>query len=107
MNYKVRLQTRAKNDVRTCFEFIASRSPKGAARWFNRFVETRDRLAKEADQCPLAYESDDLDREIREVLFKTRRGQPYRVVFTISGDEVIVLRVRGPGQNALSVEEIE
>jgi len=54
----------------------------------------------------LAVESDYVDFEVREVLFKTRRGLVYRALYTIRGDEVFVLHVRGPGQDFLSAEQL-
>lgn len=89
-----------------CYVFIAKRSPQGAASWFNQFVETRDRLEIDAEMRPLAPESAHFDYDIREVFFKTRQGNPYRVLFTILDDEVLVLRVRGPGQDYVSEAEL-
>jgi hypothetical protein len=39
-----------------------------------------------------------LGRNVREKFFKTRQGRRYRLLYTINGDVVRVLRVRGPGQ---------
>jgi hypothetical protein len=55
---------------------------------------------------PLAPESAHCNYQIREVFFKTRKGNPYRVLFTILGDEVLVLRVRGPGQDYVAETEL-
>lgn len=107
MTYKVRILRRAQQDVAACYAYISERSQRGAASWFNRFVETRDRLAVDAASRPLAYESRFVNREIREVLFKTRKGRPYRILFTIAGDEVLILRVRGPGQDTLSPTDLD
>ena len=91
--------------VQTCALPISERSPRGASSWFNRFAETRDRLALDADNRALAPESEFVDYEIREVLFKTRKGNPYRVLFTLQGNEVLVLRVRGLGQDFVPEEQ--
>jgi plasmid stabilization system protein ParE len=106
MNYKVRVLGRAQQDVSTCYAYIAQRSLQGAASWFNRFVETRDRLSRDPHRRPLAPESRFVDYEVRETLFKTRKGRPYRVLFTIRVDEVIVLRIRGPGQDLLTANDL-
>lgn len=39
--------------------------------------------------------------DLRETYFKTRHGRRYRIVFTIIGTEVRVLRIRAPGQRLL------
>jgi len=43
-----------------------------------------------------------VEYDVREVLFKTRKGNPYRILFTIQEAEVLILRVRGPGQDDLA-----
>jgi len=101
----VRVLTRAQQDVAACYAYIAERSPQGAASWFNRFTETRDRLAVDAEKRVIATESAYVDYEIREVLFKTRKGKPYRLLFTILDKEVLVLRIRGPGQDYVPENE--
>lgn len=106
MTRSVRVLTRAQRDVEACYAFIAKQSQKGAASWFNRFAETKDRLTIDAEIRPLAPESIHFDYHIREVFFKTRKGNPYRVLFTIQGDEVLVLRVRGPGQDFVPEAEV-
>jgi plasmid stabilization system protein ParE len=106
MSYKVRVLGRAQQDVATCYAYIAQRSLQGAASWFNRFAETRDRLSRDPNRRPLAPESRFVDYEVRETLFKTRKGRPYRILFTISGDEALVLRVRGPGQDFLTADDL-
>jgi plasmid stabilization system protein ParE len=105
MRFIVRVLGRAQADVLDCYAYLADRSPQGAANWFNRFAETRDRLSRDPARRPVAAESRFVDYEIREVLFKTRRGKPYRILFTIVGDEVRVLRVRGPGQDDLREDD--
>ncbi len=102
----VRVLTRAQQDVAACYAYIAQRSPRGAASWFNRFAETRGRLAMDADQHAIAAESTFVDYDIREVFFKTRKGKPYRLLFTILDKEVLVLRVRGPGQDYVPEDEL-
>ena len=106
MSYHVRVLTPAQRDAAACYSYIAERSAQGAASWFNRFTESRERLAVDADQRALASESEYVDYEIREVLFKTRKGKPYRILFTIQGTEVLVLRVRRQGQNHVSRDDL-
>lgn len=52
----------------------------------------------------LAHERAFVDYEVREVLFQTPKGRPYRILFTIQSNEVLILRVRGPGQDFLGAE---
>ncbi len=106
MNRRVDILQRAKQDVASCYAFLADRSPQGAAEWFNRFTETRDLLANDAERHASTPQFQGLTYEIRQVGFKTRRGRTYCVLFTIRKDTVIVLRVRGPGQDSLSANDL-
>src|SRR5688572_22567643 len=101
MTFTVRILARAQQDVAVCYSYLADRSPQGAANWFNRFSEARTQLAQNPEKRPLAPESAHLMYEVREALFRTRKGRHYRILFTIRGSEVLVLRVRGPGQDYL------
>lgn len=106
MTYRVILQPAAKNELAAIHSWLAERSPTGAARWFNRFTDALLTLETSPLGCGLAPESEFVDREIRQVLFKTRRGNRYRALFTVTGDTVYVLHVRGPGQRLLDADEL-
>jgi hypothetical protein len=45
--------------------------------------------------------------EVRQALFKTRRGRVYRALFFIESTDVFILRVRGAGQAPVLPNEIK
>jgi plasmid stabilization system protein ParE len=103
MKYRVVVSRQALRDVRATFSWIAQQSLPGAQRWRNAFDSAIQRLESNPLGCGRAGEADDfVDRELRQILFKTRRGRTYRAVFVVAGNEVRVLRVRGPGQQDLT-----
>jgi plasmid stabilization system protein ParE len=106
MKYEVRILARAQDDIARCYDYIAGRSARGAKSWLSKLAATRDRLALNPERRPLAAESAHVDYEIREVFFKTRKGNPYRVLFTIREGKVLVLRVRGQGQDYIPAHEL-
>ncbi len=106
MKYKVRILAKAQSDVEACHQYLAKRSPQGAAAWFDSFAAGRDELARRADTLALAPEAEAAGYDVRQLLFKTRRGRPYRILFLIVGDEVRILRVRGPGQDFVPSDEL-
>ncbi len=55
----------------------------------------------------LAPETEELQEELRHVMFRTRAGRTYRALFVVVGDEVRVLRVRGAGQPPVTSDDIE
>lgn len=104
--FRVQILKKAERDFRQILSHIAGRSKSGAAAWAKAFRNAMTRLENEADHLPLAVENDHVDFEVREVLFKTRRGLVYRALFTIRSDDVYVLHVRGPGQDFLTPEQL-
>jgi hypothetical protein len=63
-------------------------------------------LAEHADSFPAAMEDPESNLPLKEALFRTTHGHSYRAVFAIVGDQVRILRVRGPGQPPLSDDEL-
>jgi plasmid stabilization system protein ParE len=106
MAYTVRTLPRAEFDAQQIYNWIEDRSPDGAVRWWQAFLDACDRLKKQPQSFALAIESESSGREIREILFKTRQGRYYRALFVVLGNEVRVLRVRGPGQPDLQPDEL-
>ena len=54
----------------------------------------------------VAPESAYIDRDIRQLIFKTRKGLPYRLLYTIDDEVVLALHIRGPGQPLLKADEL-
>src|ERR1700737_4495267 len=98
MTFRVTILARARADVDHIYEWINQRSNAGAIRWYAALVKSVELLADSPESCGLAPESASLTRAVRERFFRTRRGRVYRILFTIDGEDVRVLRIRGPGQ---------
>ena len=106
MTYRVRLTARAERDVDRILAWLAGRSPQGAATWYRRWQDVIDHLGLHAVSCPTAPENDDHEDEIRHVIFKTRRGRKYRVLFVVRDDLALIVHVRGPGQDLIATDEM-
>jgi plasmid stabilization system protein ParE len=100
--FRVIVQPEAERNVSSVFDWLAERSPQVADSWYRAFEQAIDRLRESADHFPLAPESRHFSVKISEILFKTRRGQPYRLLFTLQSGDVNVLYVRGPGQDLVT-----
>lgn len=103
---KVRILPKAEADVQKMRAYISGRSPEGALVWLTALEKACEQLAENARSCAVADENDDLEFEVRQSLFRTRRGSVYRLVFTIFNDEVQILRVRGPGQAPVGADDL-
>jgi plasmid stabilization system protein ParE len=101
MSRILRIVERARADTDDIFNWIANRSVQGAVSWYLEFRQAVNRIAETPEQFGEAYEADRLGRPLREALFKTRRGRIYRIVFECDDTEILILRVRGPGQSRL------
>jgi hypothetical protein len=98
MSFIVRELPKASEDKESIFRWLYQRSPAGAFAWLEAYDSMVARLKHQAASLGLAPENEDCDFEVRQALFKTRRGRVYRALFFIESHEVFVLRVRGPGQ---------
>jgi hypothetical protein len=98
MSYTVFELPKAKDDKHSIFRWLNERSPQGAVAWLDAYDELVNRIKDDAPRFGKSPESQDCDFEIRQGLFKTRRGRVYRVLFFVEGADAYVLRVRGPGQ---------
>lgn len=107
MSYTVVVLPRARDQITGIVQWLAEHSPEGAARWLVAYDEAVDRLADHAGDCGLAPEDEYVTLTIRQILFKTRRGQTYRALFTIEDSKVRILAVRGPGQELVPPEELD
>ena len=106
MNFTVNILRAAERDYNEILEYIAARSKAGAEACARAFDKALAYLEENADSCPVAAENEYVDFEVRETLFKTRRGLIYRVLFTIRENAAIILHVRGPGQDLVTAMQI-
>src|SRR5437588_5891206 len=99
MSRRLRILARAGADIDRIFDWLAGRSPQGAANWYAALVAAVDRIAETPEQFAVAAESlPRWNRDIHQAPFKTARGRRYRLIFELTDTEVRILRVRGPGQ---------
>jgi plasmid stabilization system protein ParE len=106
MKFTVSVLQRAQADAEQIFNWIADRSSQGAAHWGRAYDAAVLNLSRDAAQWGQAPENDEVDAELWQKFFKTRRGHTYRLLYTIIGNEVRVLRVRGPGQAPVTGEDV-
>ena len=106
MNFVVLTYRRADNDIREAVHWMAENlSPRVARSWHTGLMNALDSLETNPDRCPLADEAGELGIELRELLYRRRRTA-YRVVFTITGTAVNVIRVRHAAQDRLTDADI-
>jgi plasmid stabilization system protein ParE len=102
MNRSLRILARARADIDRIFDWLEKRSPQGAATWYNALFDAVGRIVGNPESYASAAEAlPRWNRKIQQALFKTTRGNRYRIVFELAETEIRILRVRGPGQPPL------
>jgi len=106
MKFHVTVLPEADENVNRIYLWIAKRSPEGAVRWYQRFLDVVKSLSQNPQKHGFAPENAFVEPEIRQVTFKTKLGLPYRVLFRIVQTDVQILHIRGPGQDLLSRNDL-
>ena len=102
--YPVIVLPAAERDIGEAYKWLAEQDEEAAIRWYNRLMEVIFSLDTFPERCPLAPENKFLKTEIREI-FHGRRQHKYRILFTVSENEVHVLHVRHGARLALGETE--
>jgi plasmid stabilization system protein ParE len=95
----------AREDLLEAYERAVENAPIAADRWLDRFESALETLKQAPQRRPLARENSKVEIELREFLFG-RRPYVFRVLFTIDGAAVRVLRIRRAQRRYLTAREI-
>ena len=106
MSYRAVETIRARQDKQQIVDWLSAKSLAGSWAWLEAYDQMIERLRNSPEMFAAALERKDVQLDVRQALFKTRGGRFYRALFYISGDNVIVLRVRAPGQASLTPDEL-
>jgi len=94
MAFRVRLTAQADRDLDAILEWLQSQNAGEAGlRWFRGLRLSLDGLTDSPGRCALAPEDSEFPFEVRQLLYGRRSGT-YRILFTIDGDEVVILHIR-------------
>ena len=93
MTYRVIVTARAKDDLRHNYSLAAQHAPETPPYWLIRFETALDSLSGNPERCPLAPEDNLVDETIRQLFFGKRLGR-FRALFTIRGEDIIILHIR-------------
>ena len=101
MAYRVEISPSALADAEDAFLWIQKDSPQKAEEWYNGLVDTIISLENFPKRCPFAAESQDIGREIRQLLYKG-----HRILFGVTDDVVQVFRIRHTARDRLSSDDL-
>ncbi len=106
MSHRVSVHSKAVSDVETIADYIAERSVQGMYSWLDAYQRMQTELSESPFAHGLAPEDAVLQRGLRQILFSTRTGLTYRALFIVDGESITILRVRGPGQEILTSDDL-
>jgi plasmid stabilization system protein ParE len=100
--YRVEPTDKALEDAGSAYFWINEQSEAAALRWYEGLMKAFRSLERNPLRCKLAPESAFFEEEIRQLIY----GK-YRILFTVEGETVFVLRVRHSAQKYLQPEDDE
>ncbi len=100
--YRVEPTDKALVDAGEAYFWINEQSKGAALGWYDGLMKAFRSLEKNPLRCPLAPESVFFEEEIRQLIYRK-----YRILYTVEGETVFVLRVRRGAQEYLKPEEDE
>jgi plasmid stabilization system protein ParE len=93
VEYKIEVTEIAAAEIDSAYQWINERAPDAADRWYDGLMAALRSLRQNPRRCARLFTTDFVELEIRQLVYGRRRGR-YRVLFTIDGDTIRVLRVR-------------
>jgi plasmid stabilization system protein ParE len=94
MAFRVEITPQAEEDANLILAWLLSQhAGETGLRWFLKLDEAIASLAEFPERCMSAPENVSLPFEMRQLLYG-HRPHVYRILFTIEGDVVYVLRIR-------------
>lgn len=100
MAYRVEVTEIAAAEIDQAYSWLKDRSPSAAERWYLGLMASLALLREHPRRCAQVFDVSSAGAEVRQLIYGRRRGR-YRILFTIAGNDVQVVRVlhgaRGPG----------
>lgn len=101
MAFRISVTRRAELDAQEIFSWLLLYSFQGAESWFSHYLNAVASLSTFPERGGIAEESLKPGDHVRQIFFKTSAGRNYRLLYSVCGDEVVIMHVRGPGQKLL------
>jgi len=100
--FEIRITEVAENDIQSAYNWWReNRSAEQAERWIDAVYPAIATLGTMPHRCSYAQERDFYSGELRQLLFGLENRVTHRIVFTIEGQTVTILRVRHTSQQDL------
>src|SRR5260221_12105702 len=102
MSLRVVLTEQAEREMQSAFNWWAEhRSKRQADRWYAGLAKAIAALSENSQRHGHSRESDRFAYPIRDLLFGLGRRPTHRAIFTIRGEDIVVLTIRHVAQKDL------
>jgi plasmid stabilization system protein ParE len=92
MAYRVEITEIAAAKIDNSYSWLKERSPVAAERWYEGLMAGLQTSREHPQRCAQVFDAASAGAEIRQLIYGRRHGR-YRILFTISGNQVEVVRV--------------
>ena len=112
MAYRVKVSPIALEEAQSAFNWMDQRSEAKAAAWYTGLLDAIFSLEEMPRRCSLAPENDNVDEEVRHLLY-TRGRVVYRIIYSIRESEnednsiVQVHHIRHSAQEPVSASQLK
>ncbi|MEM9351445.1 MAG: type II toxin-antitoxin system RelE/ParE family toxin [Planctomycetota bacterium] len=107
MTYVLQVTSTAKRDQRDAVCWYAEHYSKPFAKRWNDGIELAiASLRNNPERCGLVHENERLSMDVRQLVYRTAKRQKHRILFTIDGGTVYVLRIRHSSRFDIEEEEL-
>lgn len=107
MTYRVVIMRSAEREIRQIVDWWRDhRSIEQAERWYRKIYPAIATLARQPQRCPVSPETDLVPTGLRQLHFGIGRRATHRIIFTVVGQEVRVMRVRHAAQRNLTLDDL-
>lgn len=102
MTYNVILTDRAEEDIQQAFDWWSeNRSREQAARWYEGIYPAIESLGKSPRRFGYAIERELAPTLLRQMPYGIGRNPTHRILYTVDGENVVIIRVRHVAQTTL------
>jgi plasmid stabilization system protein ParE len=92
MTYTVLITDPAKDELDAAYLWLVEQTPQQGPIWHNGLVDAILSLESSPSRCPIVPNSEAAGEVTRQLLYGNKQ-HAYRVLFTMRGDQVIVLHI--------------
>jgi len=100
MQFQVIITPSAKADIFEINTWFLENYPDLSESWLWGISQSVISLSKFPERCPISSESEAFDVIVRQLIYG-KKPHTYRILFSIQGEKVFILRVRSTKQQSL------